>query len=557
MGREEIIYLIPYAGSLGITIGILIYTWLRRNATGANIFFWFIFGQTLYIFGNILETIAFDFRIKLFWESFQWVVASIPVIAFPFFAIQYTEYKIRYIKRLFVAACIVPLGFSILVITDPLHNLIYHNPQVIQTRLFSALVYDYSPLFIAYTIYVYFIALLSGTLLVLRMMQPHQLYRIQIGFILVGFLFPLLGSILSLTEISITPQRDSSPITIAIGNMLLAWGFYRFRIFDILPIARDKVFEAMVDLVVVVDNRNNIVDVNSSMLTLIGKTANEVIGKPASLIFESLAIPINSNVNLLASARTETVFEIGGFNIFYETTELPLYNSRKELTGKIYISHDITALKQLEYELRKLNVQLEKRVMERTHELAEAYDITLEGWARALELRDKETEGHSRRVTDMTLKMALKLGFPDETIEHIRRGAILHDIGKMGIPDEILHKNDKLTEQERQTVMKHPETAYKLIKPISFLEQAMEIPYCHHEKWDGTGYPRGIQGEEIPISARIFAVADVWDALSNDRPYNNAWSREKIIQYFHEQSGKHFDPYIVKIFLAMVDKGEI
>jgi HD-GYP domain-containing protein (c-di-GMP phosphodiesterase class II) len=153
--------------------------------------------------------------------------------------------------------------------------------------------------------------------------------------------------------------------------------------------------------------------------------------------------------------------------------------------------------------------------------------------------------------------MALKLGFPDDMIEHIRRGAILHDIGKMSIPDHILHKADTLSDEEREIIKKHPETAYKLLKPIPFLEQAMDIPYCHHEKWDGTGYPRGLKGGEIPIAARIFAIADVWDALSHERLYHKAWSREKAVAYFIEQAGKHFDPRLVNLFLDMVEKGEI
>jgi putative nucleotidyltransferase with HDIG domain len=174
-----------------------------------------------------------------------------------------------------------------------------------------------------------------------------------------------------------------------------------------------------------------------------------------------------------------------------------------------------------------------------------------------LELRDKETEGHSRRVTDMTLKMAVKLGFPDDMLEHIRRGAILHDIGKMGISDEILHKDGKLTDEERRTVEKHPEIAFRLLQPIPFLKRALEIPYSHHERWDGNGYPQRLKGGEIPVAARIFAIADVWDALSYNRPYNQAWSKQKIVDYFIQESGKHFDPRMVNLFLDMLEKGEI
>ena len=149
------------------------------------------------------------------------------------------------------------------------------------------------------------------------------------------------------------------------------------------------------------------------------------------------------------------------------------------------------------------------------------------------------------------------MGFSDEELVQVRRGSILHDIGKMGIPDQILRKPGPLNEEERQIVLKHPETAYNLLKEIPYLEKALEIPYCHHEKWDGSGYPRGLKGDKIPLSARIFAIIDVWDALSSDRPYREAWSKEKIIQYLINDSGKHFDPHVLGVFLAMVEKGEI
>jgi putative nucleotidyltransferase with HDIG domain len=189
--------------------------------------------------------------------------------------------------------------------------------------------------------------------------------------------------------------------------------------------------------------------------------------------------------------------------------------------------------------------------------LAEAYDTTLEGWAKALELRDKETEGHSRRVTETTVAVARAMNIPEEEVEHIRRGSILHDIGKMGVPDDILRKEGPLTEEERQIILKHPETAYELLKQIPFLEKALEIPYCHHEKWDGSGYPRKLKERDIPISARIFAVADVWDALTSDRPYRDAWPQEKVVQYLINDSGKHFDPNVLSVFLQMIEKGEI
>jgi PAS domain S-box-containing protein len=184
-------------------------------------------------------------------------------------------------------------------------------------------------------------------------------------------------------------------------------------------------------------------------------------------------------------------------------------------------------------------------------ELARAYDRTLEGWSRALDLRDKETDGHSRRVTEMTLRLARAMGVSEADLVHIRRGALLHDIGKMGIPDRILLKPGPLTDEEWEIMRRHPTYSYELLAPIAFLRPALDIPYCHHEKWDGSGYPRRLKGVEIPLAARIFAVVDVWDALRANRPYRNAWREEMVRAHIRSLSGTHFDPDVVESFLAL------
>jgi PAS domain S-box-containing protein len=180
-----------------------------------------------------------------------------------------------------------------------------------------------------------------------------------------------------------------------------------------------------------------------------------------------------------------------------------------------------------------------------------AYDATIEGWSRAMDLRDEETEGHTQRVTQLTIHLAKSLGIDDEQIVHIRRGALLHDMGKLGIPDRVLLKPGKLTDEEWVIMRKHPQYAYDMLSSITYLRPALEIPYCHHEKWDGSGYPRGLKGEEIPLAARIFAVIDVWDALTSDRPYRKAWSHEQTLEYIRDQTGTHFDPQVVKAFMEM------
>ncbi len=188
--------------------------------------------------------------------------------------------------------------------------------------------------------------------------------------------------------------------------------------------------------------------------------------------------------------------------------------------------------------------------MEKTNfELIQAYDSTIEGWAHALDLKNEETEEHSRRVTDMTLFIAREMNIKEEDLIHVKRGALLHDIGKMGIPDEILLKPGQLNDEEWEIMRRHPVYAYQMLASIDYLRPALDIPYCHHEKWDGSGYPRGLKGNEIPLPARIFAVVDVYDALTSDRPYRRAWSREKALEHILQESGKHFDPQVVNIFL--------
>lgn len=200
-------------------------------------------------------------------------------------------------------------------------------------------------------------------------------------------------------------------------------------------------------------------------------------------------------------------------------------------------------------DLKRSNFQLEAANLE----LEIAYEATLNGWVRALDLRDKETEGHTQRVTVLTERLARVMGVEGVDLVHVTRGALLHDIGKMAIPDGILLKPGQLTDDERTLIQKHPVYAYEMLSPIEFLRPALDIPYCHHEKWDGSGYPRGLRGEDIPFSARIFPVIDVWDALTSDRPYRKGMPQNVVFQHIQADSGKHFDPRVVNAFMEMSD----
>jgi HD-GYP domain-containing protein (c-di-GMP phosphodiesterase class II)/DNA-binding response OmpR family regulator len=222
---------------------------------------------------------------------------------------------------------------------------------------------------------------------------------------------------------------------------------------------------------------------------------------------------------------------------YFETMQflIPMEDQSSLLGG---IAWDITDLKRAE-------AQTIKSAMD----LSVAYDATLEGWSRALELRERETAGHSHRVVEMTLALAREMNFPELALPHIRRGALLHDIGKMGVPDRILLKEGPLDEDEWLVMRQHPIYAYQLLSRIPYLQPALDIPLYHHEWWSGGGYPKGLVGEKIPLGARIFALVDVWDALTMDRPYRPAWSESKTLDYLQEQAGTHFDPQVVETFM--------
>jgi HD-GYP domain-containing protein (c-di-GMP phosphodiesterase class II) len=198
------------------------------------------------------------------------------------------------------------------------------------------------------------------------------------------------------------------------------------------------------------------------------------------------------------------------------------------------------------------NARLYRQAQQAIVDLTHAYDATLEGWSRVLDMRDHVTDEHTQRVADLTIALAKRMGIPKSKLGEIRRGVLLHDIGKMGIPDAILQKPDVLSESEWKIMQMHPQLAYQFLSHINYLKPALDIPLYHHEKWDGTGYPCKLKGDEIPLAARIFSVVDVYDALTSDRPYRKAWKKEDALTYLQEQSGKHFYPEAVRAFLEIL-----
>lgn len=553
MTRVEILYLLPYIFSLGLSLGITLYAWRHRQVQGASPYAFLTAVQTSITFGFILELLSPDLSGKMIWDKFQWVAFAAASLAITNFAVRYTDFKFRHPKLFWGLASILPAALVACVLIDPWIHLIYQNPVLSQDFIFGELQYQFSWIVYLFAVYSYVLVLIAFIILSRRITHPNRRHRAQVTAVIAGLLVPVIGTLTSLLGIQVTPLRDTTPITTAIGNLIVAWSIFRYRWLNIVHIARDKIVENMTDLVFVLDDQDNIIDLNAIALKLLNLKSNQVIGKPAAPIFSEWP-HLLEDFREPASGNQEVIVERDGRYRHFDVNATLLQDTHGNYQGRIFVARDITSYAILQWKLKELNEQLEKRVQERTEELAEAYDRTLEGWANALELRDKETEGHSRRVTELTLKLARTLGMSPSDLEQIHRGAILHDIGKMAIPDEILRKPGRLTEEERAIIKQHPATAHRLLERIPFLKQALDIPYCHHEKWDGSGYPRGLKGEQIPLAARIFAVVDVWDAVQSERSYNHAWSRQMAIDHLKEQSGKYFDPQIVGVFLQMVNE---
>ena len=254
-------------------------------------------------------------------------------------------------------------------------------------------------------------------------------------------------------------------------------------------------------------------------------------------LFSSEKFVVYYGVPLIAKGRVLGVLEI--FNRSRLHPDEDWLDFLNIISGQTAIAIDSALMYK---ELQKSNL-----------ELSMAYNATIDAWSRTLDLRDRDTEGHTRRVTNITLKFASLTGIKDTDLIHIQRGATLHDIGKVAIPDEVLFKPGPLNQDEWDIMRRHPKYAVDLLSPIKYLEHAMEIPHWHHEKWNGTGYPDKLGGEEIPFAARLFALVDVYDALTSERPYRSAWSKQDTIQYIEHQSGRHFDPRLVPEFLGLIN----
>lgn len=311
--------------------------------------------------------------------------------------------------------------------------------------------------------------------------------------------------------------------------------------------AFDRFFRFSPQAILLIDPAGNILKVNPAFNFLVGY--NGVTNRAITNIYDCIPshqhFVFNSHLGMIARDGVPST-NLEGVLIRQETREFPVrisfgvYQLQPRAIIQLFIQ-DITDYRMSEEQTIQAQIELEL-----------SYTATLDGWSRALELRDRETEGHSERVCEKTIEIALRIGIGIEKLNHIRHGALLHDIGKMAIPDSILFKPGPLSVQERRIMEQHTTYAYHLLSPVKYLKPALNIPFSHHERWDGKGYPQHLKGEEIPLEARVFSIVDVWDALNSDRPYRKAWSIDRTKEYIWDNREVQFDPTIVNEFLATV-----
>ncbi len=550
--------LAPYVIGLVIPLGVSIYVFRHNHINGARQYGWYVASRSVWNAGLLLELISLGLRAKTFWLIVEALTIPVTLVCLELFFLAYTETRLRKLNLVWWMLVGPPALFVLIVITNSWHGLVMRNTAVDPASPFSLVQGEFTLLAWITLAYSALMMLVFFGILIGKFVHAQPIYRSQVITIMLGMITDLLGVGLAIT----LNQRGLIPPAAAAGNLIVTWGLFRFRLFDLRPIARDNLFETTTDLVMVLDAQNRIVDINRNALSELHMTSAQTIGRLAYPLFTRWP-DLVEEFREPADKSLDFAFEREGEYYHYDIKSTLLRDGLGNYQGRVFVARDVTdaarmhwQVRTLNDELSALNAELEARVRLRTHELADAYDTTLEGWALALELRDKEIEGHSRRVTDLTLKLARALQVAEAELDDIRRGALLHDIGKMAIPDEILRKTDDLTRAEREIIAQHPLIAYRLLSPIRFLEKALEIPYCHHEKWDGSGYPRGIKGEAIPFSARIFSVADVWDAIRSDRTYRKAWSMPQAQAYMREQTARYFDPHIVDVFLDLVEQDD-
>ena len=365
------LYLFPYLASFAISMGVGLYAWRRRAVAGVTAYAISALGAALWTSGFILELLSPTLEAKIFWDNIQFIAVFIVPVAGTIFALEYTGRKLAHRQRTWALLSIVPALSMLLIFTDAWHHLIRPTATLVPREPAPELLYDFSTPVLIMAAYAYGLTLVNLRLLLGHLIRQHRLYRIQTGLIMLGVLVPFLGTVITLIGISLGPYRDIFPLTSGFGNLLIAWGLFRFRLFDLIPVAREAVIESMSDLVIVLDVNDRVVDINLAALKMIGRTAAEVIGQPTLHVFSQWPELVDQYRNV-EQAHAEVAADFPDGRRYFDLRLSPVRDQSGQLIGRLVVSRDITEQKVTEAALRRAQAELEQRIQERTAELSNA-----------------------------------------------------------------------------------------------------------------------------------------------------------------------------------------
>ncbi|MCF7890758.1 HD domain-containing protein [Candidatus Bipolaricaulota bacterium] len=483
-----------------------------------------------YLFGlgsNLLST-------KVIWVDAQYL-GSVFIPPLWFLVVwRYTQHDLKHHRSIFLLF-VIPIFTAAFAWTNHFHGLMWSQAALHHHFNISVLSLTRGPWWLVDTVYSY--SLLGGGIyLLLRdAAQLPRIYKKQALVLIAGVSVPLAGNLFYLT--GLTHHVDPAPLTFSITGLVLAWGVSRHMLFGVVSVARSKLLDEMNLGMLVMDNEGLLLSMNPAARSYIGCEGVNMgdpintLGCSQSEFFHHLQDPERIK-------KQVTIVKDGEEN-FYEFKLTPLKPENGYTSGWLAQFYDVTSRVRAEKNLREITIE------------------TMEALAKTVEAKDAYTREHLDRVEEYSLKLAERLGVPEERREQLRFAAVLHDIGKVRVPNGILNKQDGLTEEEYERMKEHARVGESIVGQVSYLERAARIVGQHHERNDGTGYPRGLSGDKITLEARILSVVDAYDAMRSDRPYREALPKEEAIRELKENKGTQFDPEVVDILLEMIEEGEI
>lgn len=488
----------------------------------------------LWDLGYLFSLGAEGFSAKIFWTKFQYLSAAfVPPLWF-LVVWRYTQHRLKNHRSLLLIFAL-PLLTITFAWTNQFHGLLWQEAAIHSHLGFSVLETGRGPWWFVDTLYSYSL-ILGGVYLLLRdTIGLPSIYKKQTLVLLTGVSVPVAGNLSYL--MGLTHHLDLAPLTFSITGLIFAWGVSHYRLFGVIPVARSKLLDEMNLGTLVMDKEGLLLSVNPAGCSVLG-CGQADIGEP----IDELLVDHPKLLDYL-SRREETQEEIaistGSETSYFDFKLTPLESEKGHTSGWLAQFYDITPRVEAEQRLREVTIE------------------TMEALARTVEAKDAYTRKHLNRVEDYSLQLAERLGVPEERREQLRFAAVLHDIGKVRVPDRILNKQDGLTDREYEQMKTHAEAGENIVGQVGHLQRAATIIGQHHEKFDGSGYPRGLSGDEITLEARILSVVDAYDAMRSDRPYRDALPKEEAIRELKENKGTQFDPEVVDTLLEMIEEGEV